>query len=165
MMAFKSRTAAKRRRGGHRGQSLVEFAVILPIFILVLMGIFDMGRAVYAYNTISNAAREAVRVGIVDQTCSTIGAEADVRASSLDVAWNPNPLDLCTDLDGQIDIKFLDPSMDGTECAPPIDLGCYAEVTVGYDYTAATPVIGNLVGAIHMKATTRQGVEFTNPDP
>ncbi|HLE59087.1 MAG TPA: TadE family protein, partial [Candidatus Limnocylindria bacterium] len=50
-----------------RGQTLVEFALILPIFLLVLVGIFDMGRAVYAYNTISNASRQAVRLGIVDQ--------------------------------------------------------------------------------------------------
>jgi hypothetical protein len=46
-----------------------------------------------------------------------------------------------------------------------VSIGCYAEVTVEYEYTAATPIIGNLVGAIHMEATTRQGVEFTNPDP
>ena len=48
-----------------RGQTLVEFALILPIFVLLLVGIFDFGRAIYAYNTISNAAREAVRVAIV----------------------------------------------------------------------------------------------------
>ena len=154
-----------RRHDAHRGQTLVEFALILPIFILLLMGLFDMGRAVYAFNTISNAAREAVRVGIVNQDCGTIGAEADARAASVDVTWNADPLDPCTDLEGEIAINFLDASLDGTECNVPVPLGCYAEVTVAYDFTASTPIIGNLVGTIHMEATTRQGVEFTNPDP
>jgi Flp pilus assembly protein TadG len=153
-----------RRGRGHRGQTLVEFALILPIFILLLMGIFDLGRAVYAYNTISNAAREAVRVAIVDQACSTVGAEADARAASLDVNWDSDALDPCSDVDGEIDINYLDASLDGTECAAPIAMGCYAEVTVRYEFTAATPIIGNLLGTLHMEATTRQGVEFTNPD-
>src|SRR6185312_16248181 len=60
----------RRRTGSRRGQALVEFALVLPIFILLLVGIFDFGRAIYAYNTISNAAREAVRVGVVDQSCN-----------------------------------------------------------------------------------------------
>lgn len=156
-----------RRFLGHRagrGQTLVEVALILPIFLLVLVGIFDFGRAVYANDTISNAAREAVRLGIVDQTCNAIGLEADQRAASLDVSWNPDPLDPCRDLEGEIEISFLDPALDGTECTPPIALGCYVEVTVRYQYTAATPIIGNLVGTIHMEATSRLAVEFTNPD-
>jgi len=48
------------RRGARmhtRGQALVEVALILPVFILVLVGIFDLGRAVYAFNTLSNSAR------------------------------------------------------------------------------------------------------------
>ena len=50
-----------RRRERSRGQALVEFALVLPIFILILVGIFDLGRAVYVYSTVNNAAREAVR--------------------------------------------------------------------------------------------------------
>ena len=147
-----------------RGQSLVEFALALPLLILLLMGIFDLGRAVYAYNTIANAAREAVRVGIVDQTWARRGCDADARAASVGVNWNADPLDPCRDAEGEIEISFLAPTLDGTECAAPVELGCYAEVTVGYDFTAATPIISNLVGTLHLEATTRQGVEFTNPD-
>ena len=40
----------------HRGQSLVEFALILPIFVLILVGLFDFGAGIYAFNTISQAA-------------------------------------------------------------------------------------------------------------
>lgn len=41
-----------------RGVSAVEFALIAPVLILLLVGILDLGRAVNAYVTVSNAARE-----------------------------------------------------------------------------------------------------------
>jgi Flp pilus assembly protein TadG len=44
------------------GQSLVEFALILPIFVLLLVGVFDLGRAFFSYIAITNAAREGTRV-------------------------------------------------------------------------------------------------------
>ena len=46
------------------GQSMVEFAVLAPIFFLLLLGTIDLGRAVYTYNAISNAAREGARAGV-----------------------------------------------------------------------------------------------------
>jgi hypothetical protein len=48
----------------HGGQSMVEFAVLAPIFFLLLLGTIDLGRAVYIYNTISDAAREGARAAI-----------------------------------------------------------------------------------------------------
>jgi hypothetical protein len=45
-------------------QSMVEFAVLAPIFFLLLLGTIDLGRAVYIYNTISDAAREGARAGV-----------------------------------------------------------------------------------------------------
>jgi hypothetical protein len=47
------------------GQSLVEFALLLPVFVLAIVVIFDLGRAVYYYSAIYNAAREGVRYGAV----------------------------------------------------------------------------------------------------
>ncbi|PWB55550.1 MAG: hypothetical protein C3F13_04515 [Anaerolineales bacterium] len=44
------------------GQSMVEFALILPLMVLIVLGIFELGRAFFAYIAISNAAREGVRV-------------------------------------------------------------------------------------------------------
>ena len=47
----------------HRnGQSMVEFAMILPLLVLFIIGIFDLGRAFFAYIAITNAAREGTRV-------------------------------------------------------------------------------------------------------
>ncbi len=46
----------------HPGQSLVEFALILPLFVLFIIGVFELGRAFFAYIAISNAAREGARI-------------------------------------------------------------------------------------------------------
>lgn len=46
------------------GVSLVEFALVTPLLVLFLMGIFDLGRSIYYYDAISNGAREAARQSI-----------------------------------------------------------------------------------------------------
>jgi len=46
-----------------QGQSLLEFALILPVLVIVLVGVFDLGRALFALITITNAAREGARYG------------------------------------------------------------------------------------------------------
>jgi hypothetical protein len=53
------------RRSRSTGQALVEFALIIPIFLVLLMGIFDFGRVVWASNSLAYAAREAARFAIV----------------------------------------------------------------------------------------------------
>jgi TadE-like protein len=164
----------RREKGGRRGQTLVEFALVLPVFILLLVGIFDFGRAIYAYNTISNASREAVRVGIVNQACSAIGAEAQNRAASLDVSFAPTVPEPCGPAGTDVVINFL--NSDGStpsgsdNCVEPdldpgVPIGCLVEVTISYEYTAATPIIGNLVGTLNLQASTRQAVEFPNEIP
>ena len=54
-----------RRR--ERGQSLVEFALVLPVFMLLVFGILDGGRAILAYNDVAQSARNVARVASV--TC------------------------------------------------------------------------------------------------
>ena len=57
-----------RQRSGHAalsGQSLVEFALVLPIFLLLLFGLIDIGRYVYTANAVNEAAREGARLGSV----------------------------------------------------------------------------------------------------
>ncbi len=48
-----------------RGQALLEFAVILPVFLTMFFGIVDFGRVVWANNSLTNAASEAARYAIV----------------------------------------------------------------------------------------------------
>jgi hypothetical protein len=49
----------------HRGQSLVEIALLLPVLLLLIVVIIDMGRGVYYFSVIYNAAREGARYGII----------------------------------------------------------------------------------------------------
>ena len=46
-------------------QSLVEFALTLPVFLLVVTGLFDVSRAVWQSNTLAFATREGTRYAIV----------------------------------------------------------------------------------------------------
>jgi len=55
-----------RRADRSRGQSLVEFALILPIFFVVVFGLIDGARLVFAYNTVAQAARDAARTAAVE---------------------------------------------------------------------------------------------------
>jgi Flp pilus assembly protein TadG len=71
---------AKRRRNRSRGQSLVEFAVVLPIFLLILCGIFDFGFALYSRMSVINAAREGARAASVAPDHTTIDSTATARA-------------------------------------------------------------------------------------
>jgi TadE-like protein len=48
-----------------RGQAMVEFALVIPVFILLMVGLFDLGRVVWVNDTLATAAREAARFAIV----------------------------------------------------------------------------------------------------
>ena len=65
------------RRGDARGQSLVEFSLVFPIIVLLIVGFVEIGRAVYAFNTIANAARQGARVAAVNQLADV--TECDER--------------------------------------------------------------------------------------
>jgi hypothetical protein len=64
-----------------RGQALVETALILPLFLILVMGVVDMGRAVWATTSLASAAREAARYAIVRGGLSSVcqvGTSANV---------------------------------------------------------------------------------------
>ena len=48
-----------------RGQALIEMALMLPVLVLLLVGVFDLGRAVWLSNTLATAVREGSRYGVV----------------------------------------------------------------------------------------------------
>ncbi len=56
-----------------RGQSLVEFALTLPMLLVVMFMVTEFGRALFQYNILAQATREGARVGVVS-------AEADASA-------------------------------------------------------------------------------------
>jgi Flp pilus assembly protein TadG len=47
-----------------RSQALIEFALVSPVLLLLTFGVVDVGRAVFYYDTINNAAREGARVAV-----------------------------------------------------------------------------------------------------
>jgi hypothetical protein len=49
-----------------RGQSLVETSIVMIVFVVLLLGILELGRIFYTHSTLANAAREGARFAIVD---------------------------------------------------------------------------------------------------
>jgi len=66
------------------GQAIVEMALILPLLLLLLFGVIEMGRIGYAYITVSNAARAGGRVATIGATDSEINSSIQNAATSLD---------------------------------------------------------------------------------
>lgn len=56
---------ARGRRDRTRGQALVEFALVVPLFLLVVFGIIDGGRLIFINNSLSEATRDGARWGSV----------------------------------------------------------------------------------------------------
>jgi Flp pilus assembly protein TadG len=146
------RSGGVRRRGG-RGQGLVEFALVFPIVIVVLLAIFDLGRLVFAYNDITNAARQGARTAIINQGGTAAQDRVIQMATSLGLT--------ATD----VDITYAE--SDGSDCHDPqtgkYTLACQANVTVQFEWTAITPVIGNIVGPMTVTATSQMPIERIFP--
>jgi Flp pilus assembly protein TadG len=142
-----------RKRPATGGQGLVEFALIVPIILMILLGAIDLGRAAYAQSTISNAARTGTRIAIVDQHVSTdcIAHPAVARcvAARQAVALGLDANDVA--------LTFLNSDLQ-TACNP-IAIGCLAEITVTYTFVPITPVVDAITGTITMASTTRLPVE------
>lgn len=71
------------------GQSLVEMALLLPILLLLMVGMLDLGRAFYAYITITNAAREGARYAAshpTDDSSSIAAAVAEAASSGYTIS-------------------------------------------------------------------------------
>lgn len=133
-----------------RGQALVEFALILPILLILLLGILDFGRAIAAYNSVSNAARSGARVAIVNQDLTAIEAAVESEGISLG--------DIEVDFDPDVNDK---PACPADDCCPQI--GCIVEVRVTSSYVPATPIFSNIVGTIEVSSATRMPIESVSP--
>jgi Flp pilus assembly protein TadG len=142
-----------------RGQALAEFAIVLPVFLLILLAVFDVGRAVFIYNGLTNSAREAARLAIVNQDKPSVAARAQDMSFGTTVTTTPANL-----------VRFyraLPNSDDVTAnpvCDPPA-VGCMAVVKADTTWTAITPIIGNLIGPITLTARSELPVEFVCPNP
>lgn len=116
----------RRRPHGHsardRGAAAVEFALLLPLLLLIVFGIVDFGRALTAQITLTQAAREGARLDALNQpnvVSRTQAAASSLSNVSVTVVYQ------CQAGDGQ---KNLD-----------------AKVQASYSFSFVTPV-GALVG-------------------
>lgn len=55
-------------RGRRRAASAVEFAIVAPIFFMVVLGIIEFGRMSMVQQILTNAAREGARVAVLDES-------------------------------------------------------------------------------------------------
>jgi len=117
MSAYQPGRARRRREGG---QALVEFALIVPVFLILVLSIVDFGWALRSWITVTNSAREAARVGAVGAACD------DIKQRAVDTS-----ADLLTLSDVTVENCQGDP-------------GTSVVVTVTYDYSFITPLGGLL---------------------
>lgn len=144
-------------RGRPGGQSLVEFALVLPIIVLLLFGVLDLGRGVFVYNTLSEAARQANRLAIVDQDPARIRAEAVAYAPAVGLATSG--VDVCFKAPGTSQRNCLNT----TDACSPAQIGCLAIVTTRITFTAVTPVLGALAPPIRISSTSIGPIEHVCP--
>jgi Flp pilus assembly protein TadG len=84
--------ALNKRKKSERGAELVEFALMLPILLVILAGLWDFGRAYRTYQAITNAAREGARLAVVPAGINQTSAVQDrvkayLNKSSLDTSF------------------------------------------------------------------------------
>jgi Flp pilus assembly protein TadG len=125
------------------GQALVEFSLAILVFLVLLMGLFDLGRGIYQYNGVSEAASEIARVTSVHPGV-TLGTSAETMAV-VGTQQNlvPNlglPSFGCVDIDGS--------TISGT-CRS----GNWVKVMVAAPFTPVAPILG-LLGSWNMQSTS-----------
>jgi Flp pilus assembly protein TadG len=149
-------------RSRSRGQALVEFALVFPIALLVLFGIFDVGRLVFMYTGLTNAAREGARLAIVNQDVLLV--EKRVQ----DTSFGSTVSNVGDAADPVVAYYHEDPNFDdpttNAECAT-IVTGCVAVVTARVDWSAITPIIGSIIGPVTLTGRSELPVEFVCPNP
>jgi Flp pilus assembly protein TadG len=155
------------RRVVERGQALTEFALILPVLLLLLFGLLDFGRAIYAYNALANAAREGGRTAIINQSLPAVRQKAAQQATALGLSTS-DPGDCpaaggATATAGGTCVVFRTADLSGT--CTTVTIGCNALVSVKWEFRAITPVIGTIIGPLDIVADTTQTVESVCPRP
>ena len=138
------------RPRGDRGAAAVEFALVVPILLVVLFGIIDFGFAINRYSIVNNAAREGVRE-------ASLGAsEAEIRA-----AVTRGLSDLGGSYTFDVGCKKPDGTTSCTSWTNGQESGGIAEVKVDFTHDWITP-IGDIIGggkAFHLVKTNHLRIE------
>jgi len=140
-----------------RGNTLTEFALILPFMLAGIFGVIEFGRALYTYHFVSDAAREASRwASVRGQSCKAYGSVAcpaksadveDYVASITPPGIDKSPAKLL------VDTAWVAPPGRGNDCAKfPKNPGCSVQVTVTYNFKFILPFLPSSTYA--MKSTS-----------
>jgi Flp pilus assembly protein TadG len=139
MLKIQKRKWGRRARDARKGQSLLELAIVLPVLLLILLGILDLGRAWLSLVALSDAAGEgAAYAAIYPSRTEQIQARAAGSTTAL---------------------VTLEPSMVSVT-APNLSPGESITVTIRYPYQLLTP-LPNLtdLGLGSMRTITMTRVE------
>lgn len=119
------------RRRGDEGQALVEFAIVLPLFLLLLVGIIEMAAAWQTLQIVTNAAREGARRAVVPSSSEVQAREAiDFYLVSAGLEAVPTMRTVDFRCGNVLTATFVDEF-----CAPGARSGRAIEVTLSYRYT------------------------------
>jgi Flp pilus assembly protein TadG len=168
-LTVRSRPTSDSRPNRRRsGQGLVEFALVIPVFLLMICGVIDGGRYVYMNTVLSQAAREGARVGTVeaawlgsaDASCGQTGGPtcpATAAALKADVlnAANRMITPFAKILSAQLYISCDAPGSAptgawtvGTACTASTGVtGNVLSVRVALTYQPITPLVGQIIGS------------------
>jgi hypothetical protein len=108
------------RQRGERAQALVEFALVVPLFIVLVLAIVDFGWLLRDYVILTNSSREAARLGITK--CAVAGDQTAIQQRAVD--YSSSLLSLS----------------DVTAPTCPSTTGAELKVTVKYTYKYITPL-------------------------
>nr|HID14178.1 hypothetical protein [Anaerolineae bacterium] len=124
-----------------QGQGLVEFALILPLLLLLVMGIIEFGYVFTVYSSLFNAAREGARYGVVNpKDVPGIVHRAEEKIFLADPA--------------AVDITVAYDSGPGTSVftdTAQVQVGDRVLVHLTYDLPTLTPAIQPIVSALHIE--------------
>lgn len=125
-------------RQGERGQSVVEFILMLPLILIFTFALAEFGTAFYTYITINNATSEAARwaslAHVPDSTCSTTTKGIEWRAAQM----SRGLLD-CNSADVSFDITYED----AASGEPARGSGVTVFVTRTYHAVTPLPALAN----------------------
>jgi Flp pilus assembly protein TadG len=142
-----------RSRHRSRGQSLVEFALVFPIFMLLLVGMIDFGMGLYQYMTVINGARVGARAAVLNpkDTNNVIQNAVTAATSTAGVTIDPTKIVItCTS-------SPTATPPNASESCSVASTGDTISVTVPYAYSMILPVtFGN---TINMTSTAQMAID------
>ena len=146
-------TIRRSRSDRHRGQALVEFSLALIPFLLILLGIADLGRGIYTSNGVSEAAREIARTTAVHLCASGLNCTAGTLGSSAETTSTINVQKrLVPGLAGPSSSIVYTCTNNVEVVQARCDPGTFLEVTVTVPYSTLTPLL-SMVAPTSLSAT------------